>query len=735
VTDPGAGPLFVSVAVPVPTRRLFAYRVDPPLRGAVRVGVRVRVPFAARRIVGTVVECPAAAPEDGVEARAVESVLTDAASPEPAILALTRFVSDYYLCSWGEAIETALPPEAGPPPGQRAVVRLPGVVPEQVPATRPAQRRTLASLPSDGTPVALASLGESRRRAVAGLAAAGLVRVVERRVMPRTAAQPGAPEAGPAPTAAQSAVLDRLVPAVRRRGYAPHLLFGATGSGKTEVYLRAAEAAIDAGRGALYLVPEIGLTPLLVSRIERRFPGKIAVLHSGLGARERRDAWERVRSGDARFAVGARSAVFAPVRDLGLIVIDEEQDGSYKQHDSPRYNARDLAVVRAREEGATLVLGSATPSLESFHHARSGRYALLSLGGRVEERPLAHVRVVDMRVEYQRTRRTAPLSGALIEALRAALSRGQQALVLRNRRGWAVAILCPACGTRANCPRCSVAMTWHEAERRLRCHYCLFETSRPKLCATCGGTDLRDVGEGSERIEHELRGALPAARIARMDRDTVRRRGAHEALLRRFDAGEIDVLVGTQMIAKGHDFPKVTVVGVLSADQTLGLPDFRAGERAFQLLTQVAGRAGRGEAEGTVIVQAFDPGHPVLAEAARQDFVAFYEREIQYRRALRYPPLTALVALLVMDRSEARAAEWAEVLAEALGVAGEGRLLLAGPGPAPLERIKGLHRQQILVRSAGRRRLVSAVDRALEAVEGKIPRRAIQVDVDPLSLL
>ena len=730
-------PLHVSVALAVPTRQLFTYRVPAPLRPRVQIGVRVRVALGKRRMVGTVVAVSDAPPPPDLEIKDLEAVLDSAPAPAPSILFLTRFVSEYYLCPWGEAIDAALPPELRPAARERLVSRTPGADPAALPARAHARRRTLEALPADGTPVPLGPLGSAGKRAVAALVALGLARPHER-AAPETGEEPGHrgdAERGPDPTPAQSAALVPLFDALCRGEFAPHLLYGATGSGKTEVYLRAAEAALGLGRGVLYLVPEIGLTPLLVSRIERRFPGEVAVLHSALAPRERHAAWERVRSGRCRFAVGARSAIFAPVPMLGLVIVDEEQDASYKQQESPRYHARDLAVVLAREARAVLVLGSATPSLESFHHARSGRYRLLELGGRVENRPLPAVRIVDMREEYRASGHVHPLSRILVEALRACVARGEQALVLRNRRGWAVALLCPACGTRVTCPACSVALTWHESARRLRCHYCGREQRSPKLCPTCGGDDLRPIGEGSERIEHELRGQVPDARIARMDRDTVRKRGEHEALLRRFDRGEIDILVGTQMIAKGHDFPRVTLVGVLSADQTLGLPDFRAAERSFQLLTQVAGRAGRGEVPGAVVVQAFDPTHPVLAEAARQDYDAFYEREIRYRRALRYPPLTALVQLLVVDREAGKAYRWAETLAEELRQQGEGKLLVAGPGPAPLERLKGLHRQQILVRSAGRRRLVSAVDRALAAVHRKIPQRSIHVDVDPVSLL
>jgi primosomal protein N' (replication factor Y) len=442
-----------------------------------------------------------------------------------------------------------------------------------------------------------------------------------------------------------------------------------------------------------------------------------------------------VRSGRNTVVIGTRSAVFAPLEDPGLIIVDEEQDSSYKQEETPRYNGRDLAVWRARAADAVIVLGSATPSMESYQHTRAGRYELLRLGGRIEERPLPEVQVIDMRLEFRRSGEAVILSDALVDSLRGCLERGEQALVLRNRRGWAAALLCPDCGQRVCCANCTISLTWHRSARRLRCHQCGFEQGYPQRCPTCSGDQLKMVGEGTERVEDLLRAALPGAVVERMDRDTIRRRGAHERLLRRFDGGEIDILVGTQMIAKGHDFPRVTLVGVLSADQSLGLPDFRAGERTFQLLTQVAGRAGRGERPGVVVVQAFDAEHPIIELAAEQDFEAFFEREIVYRRALRYPPLTALVEVLVSDRDARRARQWAEEVAEALREEGGGRLMLAGPGPAPMERLRGRFRQQVLVRSAGRRRLVETVDRALEGLAGKAPRRAIQVDVDPVSLL
>ena len=665
----------VGVAVPVPIRRTFTYRVLSAQRDGIVLGARVRVPFGRRSVKGTVVLWPAPVPDPGVEVKDVEAALPDSPALDAHLLELTRFIADYYLCSWGEAIEAALPPD---------------------PRARQRPPRT---------------------------------------AVPAIPAAPAVPFRELSPTPAQTAVLQKLLPAVAARSFAPFLLWGATGSGKTEVYLLAAAAALAAGRSVLYLVPEIGLTPLLVSRIEARFPGQVALLHSAVPPRVRRAAWEEIRRGTKRFVVGARSAVFAPLSDLGLVIVDEEHDPSYKQEDAPRYNGRDVAVVRARLASAPVVLGSATPSLESFHHARQGRYALLALGGRVEDRPMPEVQLVDMREEFRRAGDVTPLSKDLASALVACLERGEQALILRNRRGWAAAILCPACGQRLTCGQCSLALTWHKKERKLRCHACGGRQPLPGACPACGGADLRELGEGTERIEDEIAKVVPSARIQRMDRDTVRGRGAHESILRRFDDGEIDILVGTQMIAKGHDFPRVTLVGVLGADHALGLPDFRAGERAFQLLTQVAGRAGRGERKGRVIAQAFDPGHPVLLHAAKQDYEAFYDAEIRYRRALRYPPLAALVQIIVAEAREAQAWRIANDVGAALTAASAGRLTITGPGPAPIERLRGMYRMQLLVRSAGRRRLVETVAAALLPFETTSARRSIHVDVDPVSLL
>jgi primosomal protein N' (replication factor Y) len=730
--------MYAAVAVPVPVRRLFTYLVPTGLAAGLAAGVRVRVPFAGRTLEGTVVEWPSEAPEEGVEIKSVAALVRSIPPLSASMLELTRFVADYYLCSWGEAIAAAMP---APLPGRtRTMVRrLAAADPAQLSPRATARRGLLERLGRAGGALPLEELAPSSRKIARALAALGWVELVEEELAaagPAVEPAPLPPPApGPTPTPAQAQVLEQLLPALAAGEYAPHLLFGATGSGKTEVYLRAAAETLERGRSVLYLVPEIGLTPLLIAKISARFPGRTELLHSGLPRRRRWEAWSRVRNGERRLVLGTRSAIFAPLDDLGLIVVDEEQDGSYKQAETPRYNGRDLAVVRARSEGAVVLFGSATPSMETFRHASLGRYTLLRLGGRIEQRPLPDVEIVDMRDEYRAGGEVTAVSRRLRERLDECLGRGEQALILRNRRGWASALLCPECGERVLCELCSVAMTWHRADERLRCHYCAAEHPRPECCPACGEGPLRELGEGTERVEDTLRRDFPDATIERMDRDSTRRKGAHARLLRRFAGGEIDVIVGTQMIAKGHDFPRVTLVGVISADQSLGLPDFRAAERTFQLLTQVAGRAGRGELPGRVVVQAFDPEHAVLELAARQDYEAFFDREIRYRAALRYPPIAALVRIVVHDPDEGRVAEWAELVAAALREEAQGKLIVSGPGPAPVERIRGRYRRHVLVRSAGRRRLVEAVDAAVAGLGRRVPRSALQVDVDPLSVL
>jgi primosomal protein N' (replication factor Y) len=470
-----------------------------------------------------------------------------------------------------------------------------------------------------------------------------------------------------------------------------------------------------------------------VARIFRAYFGdSVAIQHSGLSDGERYDQWHRIRRGAVDVVVGTRSAVFAPLARLGLVIVDEEHDGSYKQEEAPRYNGRDVAVMRARQAGALAVLGSATPSMESYQNALKDRYTLVTLKNRVLDRPLASVQIVDMRAEYAAAGPDVILSQPLCEALDARLAEREQAIVLLNRRGFASTVFCRQCAATLECPNCSVSLTVHKAARRARCHYCNYSMTLPRACLNCAGPYLEQLGFGTERVEAEIQEKFPHARVARVDRDTIRKRGAIAALLSRFADGEFDVLVGTQMIAKGHDFPRVTLVGVISADVGLGLADFRASERTFQLLTQVAGRAGRGEIRGQAVVQTLYPDHYSIRHACRQDYAGFFEEEIRFRRAMRYPPAVALVNVVIKGRTLEAAMKDAGDVVRALRRGGEPYRVL-GPATAPLSRLKGEHRAQFFMKGTHRGAMRQALITALDA-RPDIRRRAI-VDVDPMNVL
>jgi primosomal protein N' (replication factor Y) (superfamily II helicase) len=513
------------------------------------------------------------------------------------------------------------------------------------------------------------------------------------------------------------------------------LLHGVTGSGKTEVYLGAIEAALSRGKTAIVLVPEIALT-LWVGRLVRaRFGPTVAVLHSGLPDIERAREWWRVRNGEAKIVVGTRSAVFAPLENLGLVIVDEEQETAYKQEETPRYNGRDTAVYRAQLEGAVAILGSATPSLETYHNARAGKYHLLELTSRVENRSLAEVRIVDLREEFRREHRAAPVSEPLRAAIALRLEEKTQAMILINRRGYSWSLLCRSCGSMIQCQNCSIALTYHKSRQRLECHYCGYSIRPPKSCPKCKAEYLYFVGDGAERVEEYLREQFPKARIARLDRDTVRTKREFQQVLGAFAGGEIDVLVGTQMVAKGHDFQRVTLVGVVAADLALGRPDFRAAERTFQLLTQVAGRAGRGELPGEVLVETYYPEHYAIQYAVKQDYVSFYEKEAHFRRMLHYPPFAALASILIRDRKIENAIRWSRALAGYFAPFEDRGVKILGPAAAPLARLRQEYRFQFVLKAPQRSALSRALSGCLDfCVSKNIPDTAVIVDVDPTSL-
>ena len=539
--------------------------------------------------------------------------------------------------------------------------------------------------------------------------------------------------------AEQEAALTGIRARFELGAFGVQLLHGVTGSGKTEVYLRAVQETLARGKTAIILVPEIALT-LWIGRQCRswfgaRFEG-VAVLHSALSDVERAREWWRVRNGEARVVVGTRSAIFAPLENVGLTIVDEEQESSYKQEETPRYHGRDVAIVRAKMENAVALLGSATPSMETYHHAREGKYELLTLTSRVADRSLASVEIVDLRQEFQQTHQTSPISSKLHAGIQECLSNSTQALVLINRRGYSWSVLCRSCGASVQCVNCSISMTHHKQRTRLECHYCGSIQPIPKLCPKCQSKYIYFFGEGSEHLEERLRKEFPGARIARLDRDTARTKRQYQETLGAFAGGALDILVGTQMLAKGHDFQRVTLVGVVSADSSLSLPDFRAAERTFQLLTQVAGRAGRGELPGRVLIQTFYPDHYAIQDSLKQHYLSFFERELHFRRMMAYPPFTSLANVIVRDTSLEKAILWARQLSQYFSPHDGEKVRILGPATAPLARLKREHRFQFLLKSPKRSVLTKLLSGALAYCDAKeIPQTAILVDMDPLSLL
>jgi primosomal protein N' (replication factor Y) len=526
-----------------------------------------------------------------------------------------------------------------------------------------------------------------------------------------------------------------IASAVEAGEYKGFLLHGVTGSGKTEVYLRAIEATLKTGRNALLLVPEIGLTPAVAAQFFHRFGKQVAMLHSAFGDAERADQWRRIRDGRARVVVGTRSGVFAPIQKLGLVVVDEEHDGSYKQQETPRYNGRDVAVMRARNAGAVVLLGSATPSVETRYNAEGGKYCLLTLPERIAQRPLPEVQIVDMRVEFLETKKQAVFSRKLLEEIQQRIEQREQTMLLLNRRGFSSFVVCRSCGERLLCSNCSVVLTHHRRDRRMLCHYCAYAEKVPSECPKCGSDHIQFLGTGSERVEHELHQHFPAARLARLDRDTTTAKGAFEHILQNFREGSVDVLVGTQMIAKGHDIPNVTLVGVVLADIGLGMPDFRAAERTFQLLTQAAGRAGRGSSPGKVVIQTLNPEHYAIRFAAGQDYEDFYKKEIEFRKWLRYPPFAAFANVLVRAEKQEEALRMATQLGYLVNPPPEG-VRAMGPAEAPVIRLKNEFRYQILLKAAKRSMLRSVLQNLRRFAEKeRWNPTALMIDVDPISLM
>ncbi len=596
------------------------------------------------------------------------------------------------------------------------------------------ERETLAFLELHPGAHNVAELGENVKNA------SEAVRSLARRELVRLETEDLQPPAGfehpvPVLNAHQQSAFESIRAALEANRFESLLLQGVTGSGKTEVYMRSIEAALAMGKNSLLLVPEIALTPAVAGQFFHRFGKQVAILHSAFGDAERAGQWRRIRSGQARVVVGTRSGVFAPVQNLGLVVVDEEHDGSYKQQETPRYHGRDVALVRAKQAGAVAVLGSATPSVETRYNADQGKYKLLSLPERIARRPMPEVQIVDMRVEFLETKRQATFSRKLLEEMQQRLAQAEQTILLLNRRGFSNFMACRACGERLLCQNCSVALTHHRRDRRMLCHYCNYAEKIPTECPKCGSDYIQFLGTGAERVEDELHLHLPAARIARLDRDTAAGKGAFERILQRFRNGELDILVGTQMIAKGHDIPNVTLVGVVLADIGLSMPDFRAAERSFQLLTQAAGRAGRGDMPGKVVIQTLNPDHYAVRFAAAQDYEDFYKKEIEFRKWLRYPPFSAFASVLVRAEKQEEALRKATQLGYRLNPPPEG-IRVMGPAEAPVLRLKNEYRYQVLLKAAKRASLRHVLkDLRAFAEKEKWSATALVIDVDPISLM
>ncbi|MBI2825272.1 MAG: primosomal protein N' [Planctomycetia bacterium] len=736
--------LVAKVLLPTGPAEPLDYRVPDRLRGNLQVGCRVTVPLGRgdRPRVGYCVGL-----ESGPVARRLKEVhglVDEQCLLSPPMFRLSQWIAEHYLCTWSQALDAILPAAVRQHAGTRraTMVSLVDGVADRIDTVKlPAkQMQVLRYLAAGTRPVALAELMTAvpcTHAPIAALRRKGLVQAATARVRQEHYAKPAPDrEANHALNEDQERALETIRAALESRRQQSIVLHGITGSGKTEVYIRAIQEMIAYGRQAIVLVPEISLTPQAEERFRARF-GQVAVLHSHMTDAERGWQWERIAREEVSVVVGARSAIFAPVPRLGLIVVDEEHEGSFKQDSAPRYHARDVALERARAEEVPLVLGSATPSLESWHRAQSGVYQLVEMPRRVLDRPLPDVRTIDLRNQFERGAFAGALSRPLRLAMQDALGQGGQVILLLNRRGYATHLQCPSCGAVVRCPHCDIALTHHRQKAIALCHYCDYEIPAPHACPECDVPGIRYSGLGTEKLEAEVRTRFPEARSLRMDTDTMQATGSHERALAAFRSGEVRILLGTQMIAKGLDFPDVTLVGVVNADTALHLPDFRAAERTFQLLVQVAGRTGRGPRGGRVLVQTFSPDHPAIQAAVRHDYRAFADRELPLRRLLGYPPYAEMIRIVVRGERENTTFEFARSLADCCAAElkrSTGATRILGPAPAPIGKLRGQYRFQVQLQGPDASVLRAAVRHAQTALK---PPDDVQwtADVDPLDML
>jgi primosomal protein N' (replication factor Y) (superfamily II helicase) len=738
---------YVEVVFDRPLDTLYTYSVPEPFQSRVAIGIRVACPFGRGDTLtdGFIVGLSDTPPTRAT--KPIADVLDDLALVDDHLLKLTRWLADYYLCGWGQVLHAVVPAAVRTQAGTREILFIEAVAGiAERPKLSPKQSQALDLLHLAHEPKPLAHL--ARQLGGVGplnaLVEKGLARKFSQRVDSLSVAESKSEPAIIARStpmtlnADQTQAWNLIEPALETGGYHPMLIHGVTGSGKTELYLRAIDVMIRQGKEAIVMVPEISLTPQTIDRFQRR-GGRIAVLHSNLSNAERARYWRRVADGEIDVVVGARSAVFAPTRRLGLIVIDEEHESSFKQDSVPRYHGRDCAVMRARLANVPILLGSATPSLESWHNAhRSGGYTLVSLPNRVENRPLPNVKIVDLRYEPKTPGNVSPIGPTLERAVKETLRDGGQVILLLNRRGFNTHVHCPGCGHVAQCAHCDLSMTFHRNRAALVCHYCGWETAPFRQCPQCGAAAMNYRGMGTEKLEEEIAARFPDVSLARMDSDTTAKPGSHERVLDRFRDGQTKILLGTQMIAKGLDFPNVTLVGVINADVGLHLPDFRSAERTFQLLAQVAGRAGRGEKPGWVLIQTYTPEHPVIGFAAKHDYFSFAKQELEVRHSHGYPPYQRL-ARIVLRSEDANAVEaFAELMTKAfknlLSKPSQESLRLLGPAECPVFRLNGFYRFHFQFQSSSSVRLHQVIREVIAVV--KVPYDVeCQIDIDPFSML
>ncbi|MDG1832013.1 MAG: primosomal protein N' [Verrucomicrobiota bacterium] len=730
------------VTLEIALRREFDYLIPPEFAGRVEVGTRVKVPFGRRQVLGCVTALAESSTFETL--KPILKIIGTQSLVTSRVLELARWMADYYCCAPETALKSVLPDAIRKEQEgwrERLYVRvLPGA--DGIDALTKRQTEIYHVI-EEHRAIALQELLRltgTTAQTVRKLEDKSLIeiapKITERDPYANEQFVPTTPlKLNPE----QAKALENIMAESGR----VFLLHGVTGSGKTEVYLQAIARALEDGKGSIVLVPEISLTPQTVERFKARFSSGplqtlVAVLHSHLSAGERHDEWHKIRQGRAKIVIGARSAIFAPVEPLGLIIVDEEHEHSYKQEEAPRYHARDVAVVRGQREGATVVLGSATPSLESYHNTKRGKYTLLEMPSRVDDKQMPLVRVQDMRTEKSKGDKGPPIfSQRLKDAIHHRLEAGEQTILFLNRRGFATSMQCPDCGLVAECPNCSLSLTYHRREQTLRCHICGHRDRAPQRCPNkqCRSPKIRFHGLGTEKVEDVLRKLFPKANVCRMDSDALKRKDDFRRILGDFRRGKIDILVGTQMIAKGLHFPRVTLVGIVYADTSLHLADFRAGERTFQLLTQVAGRAGRGDVEGEVVVQTFSPVHPAIQFARRHDFVGYFEAEMEFREQLLYPPFTRAALLTIRGRNEDKVKFSADHIKRELEklIPKLPDLVIAGPAPAPLLRAENFYRHQIMLRLGQ----MSVLSRHLALIDAQLTLPddvTLTIDIDPVNL-